>query len=332
MRWFGFRPYVPVAKRRADAAKLTAKLQKQGRKITPITIAGRTIATTFWGKAWCGHLESYSDFANRLPRGRTYVRNGSVIDLQIAAGKITALVSGSEVYHITIAIDKLSPQRWKAVKAQCAGQVGSVLELLQGRFAKSVMAILTDRDQGLFPAPAEIRMKCSCPDWAGMCKHLAAVLYGVGARLDHEPELLFVLRQVDHLELLEQAASAGTLAAAGSAGPKTLQDNELADVFGIELEQPSPPAAPASPPVLAGRGSKRAAARRQPPAQTEGAAARSVRAVPDRGKKATPTAKARAGRKPKAPAGKPTAAAKDGTAPAKGRGVRRKTSVDQGAR
>jgi uncharacterized Zn finger protein len=245
MGWYEFRPYVPVWKRQAEAVKLTAKLEKQGRTITPVKIEGRAIANTFWGKAWCTHLESYSDFANRLPRGRTYVRNGSVVDLQIKPGKITALVSGSEVYEITIKIGKLAPQRWKAVRSQCAGQVGSVLELLQGRFDKSVMEVLTHRDKGLFPAPAEIDMECSCPDWAGMCKHLAAVLYGVGSRLDHEPELLFVLRQVDHTDLLDQV-TARSLVAKADDGQKTLKDNELAGVFGIELDTtptPEPPPA-----------------------------------------------------------------------------------------
>jgi uncharacterized Zn finger protein len=242
--WYSFQPYVSVGQRRAKAAKLTAKLQKQGRKITPVKIDGRTIANTFWGKAWCDHLESHSDYENRLPRGRTYVRNGSVIDLQITPGKIIAMVSGSEVYDITIKIDKLHPQRWKAVRSQCAGQVGSLLELLKGRFDKSVMAVLTHRDKGLFPAPAEISMKCSCPDWAGMCKHVAAVLYGVGSRLDHQPELLFVLRQVDHLELLDQMAAAGSLASTTTKGQKTLKDSELADVFGIDLEATPAPAPP----------------------------------------------------------------------------------------
>ena len=239
--WFEVKPYVPVAQRRAEASRLTAKLQKQGRPISPVKIEGRSIATTFWGKAWCAHLESYSDYENRLPRGRTYVRNGSVIDLQITPGKITAMVSGSEVYEIEILIAKLDPKRWQAVKAQCAGQVGSVLELLRGKFDKAVMAILTDRDKGLFPAPQEISMECSCPDWAGMCKHLAAVLYGVGARLDHEPELLFVLRQVDHLELLDPVAAAGSLAASKADGQKTIKEDELADVFGIELDEPAAP-------------------------------------------------------------------------------------------
>src|SRR5947209_4558604 len=236
MDFYNWRPYVSAAERRAKAERHITKLKKSGRTMSPVEISGRKIATSWWGKAWCDHLESYSDYENRLPRGRTYVRNGSVIDLQITAGKITALVSGSEVYNITITIEKLDPRRWKTVKSQCAGQVGSVLELLQGRFDKSVMTILTNRDKGLFPAPDEISMKCSCPDWAGLCKHLAAVLYGVGSRLDHQPELLFVLRHVDHLELLDPVAAAGSLASRGPRGQKTLADSELADVFGIDLE------------------------------------------------------------------------------------------------
>src|SRR5437667_4097937 len=131
---WGWPKYVSVAQRRAKAQKAVAKMMKKGEKVCPITIEGRTLAQTFWGKAWCDHMESYSDYENRLPRGRTYVRNGSVIDLQITAGKSTAMVSGSEVYNITITIEKLDPRRWKTVKSQCAGQVGSVLELLQGRF------------------------------------------------------------------------------------------------------------------------------------------------------------------------------------------------------
>jgi uncharacterized Zn finger protein len=332
--WFAFRPYVPVAKRRADAAKLTTKLQKGGRTITPVQIEGRTIARTFWGKAWCDHLESYSDYENRLPRGRTYVRNGSVIDLQITAGKITALVSGSEVYHITITIEKLDPRRWKTVKSQCAGQVGSVLELLQGRLDKSVMTILTNRDKGLFPAPDEIAMKCSCPDWAGLCKHLAAVLYGVGSRLDHQPELLFVLRRVDHLELLDPVAAAGSLAATGARGQKTLEDNELADVFGIDLE--STPAAAPSSSVPAAKGDKpvtrrsRPAAEPGPSASAQGSRVpktKSPKAINQGGIQATTEASSQTGRQQQSAASKRTVAATKSRTKRPSRSKRTKNNV-----
>ena len=235
-----FRPYVSVAQRRAKAAKHASKLAKGGVKLSPVALAGRKIATTFWGKAWCAHLESFSDYANRLPRGRTYVRNGSVIDLQITAGKITAQVMGSELYEETITIAPLAAKRWAAIKAECAGKIDSLVGLLQGRLSDAVMRVITDRETGLFPPPAEIKLGCSCPDWADMCKHVAAVLYGVGARLDAQPELLFTLRGVDHLELLGAAADSAVLAAGAGGGTGALGAAELAEVFGIEIEASAP--------------------------------------------------------------------------------------------
>lgn len=230
--WFRFKPYVPVAQRRAQAAREIASRNKKGQKTSPVVIDGRTIAKTFWGKAWCENLESYSDYENRLPRGRTYVRNGSVVDLQILEGKITALVSGSSLYKVTISIGSLPKGCWCGIKSRCAGQIGSLVELLQGRLSKGVMDIVTARDDGLFPKPKEIQLSCSCPDWAGMCKHVAAVMYGVGARLDHQPELLFRLRQVDHLELIDSAVPTTTAKAAKG---KSIAAGDIADVFGIEL-------------------------------------------------------------------------------------------------
>jgi len=240
----GYRKYLPVAHRRAKAAKEVAKLKKQGRAVSPVVIEGRKIATSFWGKAWCDNLERYSDFANRLPRGRTYVRNGSIIDLQIARGKVEALVSGSEIYRVKIDIAVAAPPRWKAICADCAGSVGSIVELLQGRLSKHVMARVCREADGLFPAPKEIKMSCSCPDWAGMCKHVAATLYGAGARLDHDPDLLFTLRGVDRSELVSAGADLSiTEAAAGS--ERVLLDDDLAALFGLELDA-APPAAAAS--------------------------------------------------------------------------------------
>jgi uncharacterized Zn finger protein len=236
MGWndYGFKPYVPVAKRRAQAAQEVAKRHKKGQSVSPVQIEGRTITSTIWGKAWCTNLESYSDFANRLPRGRTYVRNGSVIDLKIEKGRINALVSGSELYEIRIDIAPLPNPHWLAIKTQCAGQIGSLVELLQGKLSKGVMEQVTDRERGLFPKPKEITMRCSCPDYAGMCKHLAAVMYGVGHRLDSSPELLFLLRGVDHTELIEQAIPAAPLKA--KRGAPTIASEELGAIFGIEVD------------------------------------------------------------------------------------------------
>jgi len=231
--WREFKPYVSVAQRRAKAARMTAALAKKGRVISPVKPAGRKITTTFWGNSWCGHLESYSDFSNRLGRGRTYIRNGSVIDLQIRPGSVTALVSGSEVYEIKIDLSPLPKSLWQTIKARCAGKIGSLVDLLQGKLTSDVMGMVTARDGGLFPQPKEIRMKCSCPDYARLCKHLAAVLYGIGTRFDERPELFFQLRNVDHLELIA-AAGAGVTGIKGKA-KHALAEDSLADIFGIEL-------------------------------------------------------------------------------------------------
>lgn len=230
-------PYVPVAKRRQQAAKKVKLLQKKGRVITPVVLEGRTIAQTFWGAAWCKHLESFSDFDNRLPRGRTYVRNGSVVDLQIAPGNITALVSGSTLYEVSIEIKPLSLKSWEDMIQQCSGQIDSLVGLLQGKLSPSVMKLITSKKSGLFPSPQQIQMDCSCPDGAGMCKHIAASLYGVGARLDQQPELLFVLRKVDHMELITKASKAKALSNKSKvAQVKGLDSTRLSDIFGIELE------------------------------------------------------------------------------------------------
>jgi uncharacterized Zn finger protein len=219
------------------------RLRKKGTDIQPVRLTGRKIASTFWGEAWCTHLESFSDYENRLPRGRTYVRNGSVCHLAIWKGRIEAKVSGSELYDIEIEIKTLPPAKWKRLKACCAGQVGSLLELLQGKLSDRVMTIVTDRDNGLFPSPKEIRLSCSCPDWATMCKHVAAVLYGVGARLDKQPELLFVLRGVDHQELISKDAAKAVISKGPRTKGRTLDEASLRDVFGIDLAQSEPVAA-----------------------------------------------------------------------------------------
>jgi uncharacterized Zn finger protein len=213
-----------------------AKLAKKGKVIRPVQIEGRTIAHTFWGKAWCDNLESYMDYANRLPRGRTYVRNGSVVHLDIRSGEIEATVSGSELYKVNISIAPAAKAKWKRLCRDCSGAIGSLVELLRGRFSDHVMGIITRKETGLFPAPAEIELKCSCPDWATMCKHVAAVLYGVGARLDQTPELLFALRSVNHEELITQAATATHLAGKPAAAGPELAESEIGAVFGIELD------------------------------------------------------------------------------------------------
>ncbi len=235
---WGWRPYVSAAERRLRALRETAKLTKKGHHVSPVVIEGRTIARTFWGKAWCDNLERYSDYENRLPRGRTYVRNGSVIDLQIAPGEIKALVSGSDIYKVTVIVAPVSKVRWKSICTDCAGAIDSLVELLQGRFSKGVMLRVCQQRTGLFPSPDEIKLSCSCPDWADMCKHVAAVLYGIGARLDQQPELLFRLHKVDEKELIAKAGNDLPLSKNGPAAAKVLGGGEdLSALFGLDMAQ-----------------------------------------------------------------------------------------------
>lgn len=233
-------PYVSVAKRRAQAQRAMAKLRKQGKHIEPVEVEGRKIARSFWGEGWCKQLERFSDYDNRLPRGRTYVRNGSVAHLAISKGKIEAIVSGSALYHVDIAIKPLARKKWKILCQQCTGQIGSILELLQGQLSNQVMQIVTDPNTGLFPDPNEITLSCDCPDWADMCKHVAAVLYGIAARLDHQPELLFVLRNVDHEALISAELDMQT-ATSGKSKRRRLTTQNLSNVFGVDIEEPVEP-------------------------------------------------------------------------------------------
>ena len=226
--------YVSLAERRRQAALAVAKLRRAGTSTTPVTITGRLIATTFWGRAWCETMESYGDYESRLPRGRTYVRNGSVIDLQIAPRRVTALVSGSEIYKVSITIKQAATTQWRAICADCAGGIDSLVELLQGRLSDGVMARLCRQQNGLFPKPADIRFSCTCPDHASMCKHVAAVLYGIGARLDQMPELLFRLRAVDANDLVSRIDAALPVP---EGSEKVLHADNVSALFGLDMAE-----------------------------------------------------------------------------------------------
>ena len=256
---YGWRPYVPVAKRRRKSAKAISRLMKVDQEISPVEIDGRRIAATFWGQAWCDNLEAYSDFANRLPRGRTYVRNGSVIHLSVEPGRVHALVMGTDLYRVDIGITPLTKPRWTEVKRRCAGAIDSLVELLRGSLSKGVMEVVTRRGKGLFPSPQEITLSCSCPDWAVMCKHVAAALYGVGARLDQDPEKLFTLRGVDPVEMVEAAVRQPP--GGGSPRGPVLASGDLSSVFGIEIdtaaEDPGPAAAKVTRKKATGRKAKK---------------------------------------------------------------------------
>lgn len=222
--------YIPIHQRKKNNEKKMGKLKKNGKKIEPVVIE-KTIAKEFWGKKWCSHFEGFADYSNRLPRGKTYVRNGSVCHLSIEQGKVEAFVSGSALYTVSIQIKTLPKNKWEVLKKKCSGVIGSILELLQGKISQNVMQIVSNVDEGLFPHPSEISYSCSCPDFADMCKHVAAVLYGIGNRLDKAPELLFLLRGVDPMELVSTQLNIES-----SDTKNILESENLSELFGIEID------------------------------------------------------------------------------------------------
>ena len=247
MTFHGWKPYVPAAERRKKAKLAASRVRKAGADLSPLVAFRGAIAKTFWGKAWCHNLEFYGDFANRLPRGRTYARNGSVIDLKITNGEVRAKVMGSNLYTVNVTVVAIPPKQWQAISADCAGSIDSLVELLQGRLSNAVMERICRPKSGLFPAPKEIQFSCSCPDWASVCKHVAAVLYGVGARLDNQPELIFALRRVDPKDLVADAAAGLRRSRQSPTASKVLDDVDLADVFDIEMADVTPATQPAAP-------------------------------------------------------------------------------------
>lgn len=268
--WGGFAPYVPVAQRRADAEKQLARLARNGEKLQPVRLAGFAIAAKWWGKSWCKNLERYADFANRIGRGRSYVRNGMVLDLRIEPNMVRALVQGSQSkpYQATVKIAALAKTAREQVETACRGQIGSLTELLAGQFPKALESLFADEKTGLFPAPHDIAFDCSCPDVASMCKHVAAVLYGIGARLDEDPGLFFTLRGVDPRQLIGGVVRQRTgelLDKAAHASGKILADADLGAVFGIEIAAPAAPAPVTQAPPTAKRDGRKPKAPVLPP-------------------------------------------------------------------
>ena len=248
--WGGFAPYVSVAERAAKAAKIAKRLAKGGAVLEPIELKGRTIAKTFWGKSWCENIESYRDYAYRLERGRSYVRSGMVLDLKITAGKVSAIVAGStsRPYTIDIKIDPMNKNRWQELVKRSTGRISSLLALSQGKLPEDMLKDFCNQATGLFPTPKEIHFDCSCPDGAYCRKHIAAVLYGIGARLDEQPELFFTLRSIDPKEIV----AAEVVDTVTSGAEAEIASDDLAATFGISLDGLDdivPPAAKPEPDV-----------------------------------------------------------------------------------
>ena len=242
MRDSEFPKYVSVAEKKARAAKKLKELSKKKSNMKPVALEGSALAHTWWGKAWNRNLEQYADYSNRIGRGRSYVRHGAVLDLQIEQGEVIALVQGSDrnPYSVSVKIQTLKKETWQRMKTACEGTLESFQELLAGNFPKALGEIFICKDSGMFPAPLEIKFDCSCPDWADMCKHVAAVLYGVGARLDEDPKLFFRLRDAGIDELIKQAVAGKVeklLEKAGRKSGRIIEDKDIASVFGIDIEE-----------------------------------------------------------------------------------------------
>ncbi|MDR4504704.1 MAG: hypothetical protein MRK01_07930 [Candidatus Scalindua sp.] len=247
MSYWGFPRYVSVGEKQEKSKKKLEQLRKKNKDIEPIIIEGRTLAHTWWGKAWNNNLEGYADYRNRIERGRSYVRCGCVLDLKISEGRVQSLVMGSETkpYSVVIKIEALEKSVWRKIKNVCEGKLGSLQELLLGKFPKALDEIFTAHGNGLFPAPKKIDFDCSCPDWASMCKHVAATLYGVGARLDKDPNLFFALRKIEINDLISETVKGKArelLTKAKKRSSRIIEVQDLSSVFGIELDRDSRPA------------------------------------------------------------------------------------------
>ena len=292
MSYWSYPRYVSVAEKRAKALKKLKQLKKKNPHINPIAIEGTAIARTWWGKAWNKNLESYADYSNRIGRGRSYVRHGAVLDLQVHSGKVDSLVqgSGSRPYSVAIRIKAMDKKTWAGIKSASEGKLDSLQELLAGKFPKALGEVFTIQGKGLFPSPKEIDFDCSCPDWASMCKHVAATLYGIGVRLDQDPELFFKLRQVKMKDLVSEAVEGKTRELLKKARKKTarvIADSDLADVFGIDMESP----------VVPKKGKKKGTGKTKPPKPKTG----KIKTLPGKaGKKAAPQKISAGKNKPKA--------------------------------
>jgi uncharacterized Zn finger protein len=256
--YYGYPKYVSVAEKQAKAEKKLAALKKKNPGIQPVVIQGQALAKTWWGKAWNKNLERYADYANRIGRGRSYVRHGAVLDLQIQPGKVSGLVMGSTStpYRVTVTINPIPQKQWQHIKDQCKGKMESIKQLMAGKFPKALEDLFTQQGKGLFPSPKEIELDCSCPDSAVMCKHVAAVLYGIGVRLDQDPGLFFVLRKAKVNDLISETVkeTKKDLLSRSEKKSSRIIDEEsrnLSDMFGIDLDMngsaPLPPAVPESP-------------------------------------------------------------------------------------
>ena len=235
--YYGGYTYTSVSELKAKAASYVQKEAKAGNILHPIVLEGRTIAKNWWGKTWIDNLERYADYASRLERGRKYVRANCVVDLQIEGGLVNALVmgSGKKPYEIRVNIDQIDEEKYAEVTKKCANKIENLDSLVNGKFPEELKELFS-RKGGIFPTMSEIHFGCSCPDWADMCKHVAAVLYAIGAKFDSDPMFFFTLRGIDTEKLVGGAIENKIelmLKNAGNQSERILDDGDMAALFGV---------------------------------------------------------------------------------------------------
>lgn len=206
MYYGGFAPYQTIDELRNKNIKKKITYIKKHPDANPIVLTG-TLGKTWWGKAWNQNLERYADYANRLPRGKRYIKAESIFDFSIEQGYVKGIVAGSgrTPYEVSIQIDPLSEKDWDNLQKLCGNRIESMDLLLQGKFPQELKEQFFMKDHGLFPSPKQIHIDCSCPDYAILCKHAAAILYAVSIRLDENPSLFFELRNISMNQLIKKA-------------------------------------------------------------------------------------------------------------------------------
>ena len=237
MAYYGFAEYVPVAEKKANALNAIKKLKEKDPNISPVIIEG-TLGKTWWSKSWNKNLESYADYSNRISRGKSYVRQHCVVDLKISKGEIFSKVQGSRIkpYDIEIKIETLTKEAMNHVLMSCQKSIESIEQLVEGKFPKGLETLICDKNEGLFPSPKAIQFSCTCPDYAVMCKHVAATLYGIGVRLEEDPLLFFELRDIDINGLIKKSIEEkleNMLKHAGDKSDRTIEDDNIEDLFGF---------------------------------------------------------------------------------------------------
>ena len=195
------------------------------------------LASSWWGEAWGSNLERYADYSNRIDRGRRYVRADAVVDLHIDKGRVDAKVLGSrgEPYDVRIEITPLPGERAQELVSRCGRGAKDLDSLVRGEFPEELKDVFYGVG-GLFPAPDEISFHCSCPDWASMCKHVAAALYGIGVRFDEDPTLFFKLRGLDPEVFVDAAIQDrldSMLQNAGRPSERIMDGSSWQDLFGL---------------------------------------------------------------------------------------------------